>query len=157
MRISLLCMGKTDEKELEYLISKYEKRIKPYQKYERIELPDIKNRKNLSPEQQKKQESNAFLKQIKPTDFVILLDEKGKRFSSVSWANKMEQLFHQGAKRLIFVIGGPYGFDQEMYSKAQLKISISDMTFTHQMIRLFLVEQIYRSFTILHNKPYHHQ
>lgn len=157
MNFITICIGKTDEKSLEDLIVKYEKRLPIHWNYQRIEIPDIKNRKNLSEQQQKDKEAELFLAKIQPTDFVIVLDEKGKHFTSSEFASQLQNLMNQSYKQVIFLIGGPYGFDEKIYQRANQKLSFSKMTFTHQMIRLFLTEQIYRAHTILTGKPYHHE
>ena len=120
-------------------------------------IPDIKNVKNLSEAQQKEKEGELILSKITPTDQLILLDENGKTFSSVGFSDFLQKKMNAGIKTLVFVIGGPYGFSETVYQKAQGKVSLSEMTFSHQMVRLFVIEQIYRGFTILRNEPYHHQ
>lgn len=157
MTIQIICIGKTDEKPLEELISKYEKRLPSHWNYQRIEIPDLKNRKNLSESQQKEKEAELILAKINPTDFVILLDEKGKQQHSTVFAASIQELMNQSVKQIVFLIGGPYGFADEIYNRANRKLSLSQMTFTHQMVRLFLVEQLYRAFAILQGKPYHHE
>ena len=156
MTISLLCIGKTDSKEISSLLENYEKRLRHYIRFERLELPDVK-RKNLSPAQQKSAEADLLLKKLSPSDQVILLDEKGKEFRSVEWSAQLESKMVQGTKRLVFVVGGPYGFDEQIYKRANSKMSLSRMTFSHQMVRLFFVEQLYRAFTIIRKEPYHHE
>lgn len=157
MTIKLLVIGKTDSAALQILIASYEKRLKRYVKFELEIIPDIKNSKNLSEEQQKEKEGERILKICNPTDILVLLDEKGKQYSSVAFSKFLQKKMNSGIKQLVFVIGGPYGFSEEIYRKAQGKISLSSMTFSHQMVRLFFVEQLYRSFTILRNEPYHHE
>ncbi len=157
MTIKLLAIGKTDSKQLLELTAEYEKRLKHYIKFDLEIIPDIKNTKNLSETQQKEKEGEAILKKINTTDVLILLDENGKQYNSVDFSNFLQKKMNAGLKQLVFVIGGPYGFSDTIYQKAQGKISLSKMTFSHQMIRLFIVEQIYRAFTILKNEPYHHQ
>ena len=157
MQIKLIAIGKTDDKQLQQLIEQYQKRLKHYIKFDLDIIPDIKNVKNLSEKEQKEKEGNLILKRISPTDVLILLDENGKQFSSVDFSTYLQKKMNAGIKQLVFVIGGPYGFSETIYQKAQGKISLSKMTFSHQMIRLFIVEQIYRGFTILKNEPYHHQ
>ena len=120
------------------------------------EIPDIRNRKTLSEDQQKKAESFLLLQQLQPGDHVVLLDENGNHYTSVAFAENLEKLMASGSKRIVFVIGGPYGFAQEVYDKANAKMSLSPMTFSHQMVRLIFVEQLYRAFTILKGEPYHH-
>ena len=157
MKIKLLAIGKTDDKNLQLLISSYEARLKHYIKYEMELIPDLKNVKNLSESEQKEKEGELILKRINPTDQLILLDEKGVMHTSKEFSNFMQKKMNSGIKQLVLVIGGPYGFSKTIYQKAQGKISLSKMTFSHQMIRLFVVEQIYRAFTILRNEPYHHE
>jgi len=156
MQIKLIAIGKTDDKQLLQLIEQYQKRLKHYIKFDLDIIPDIKNAKNLSEKQQKEKEGELILKKITPTDVLVLLDENGKQFTSVEFSSYLQKKMNAGIKQLVFVIGGPYGFSETIYQKAQGKISLSKMTFSHQMIRLFVVEQIYRGFTILKNEPYHH-
>ena len=157
MNIKLLAIGKTDNKELQTLMNDYIKRLSFYVKFELEVIADIKNAKNLSEAQQKQKEGELILSKIAPTDFLVLLDEKGKEFSSVGFADELQKRMNAGIKTLVLVIGGPYGFSDDVYQKAKGKISLSKMTFSHQMIRLFVIEQLYRGFTILRNEPYHHQ
>ncbi len=157
MRILLLAIGKTDEDYLANGIRKYVGRIGHYTSFEMKEIPDLRNRKSLSEEQQKTAESSLILNQLQPSDHVILLDENGKQSSSINFAESLEKQMASGAKRLVFVIGGPYGFAKEVYDRANAKLSLSPMTFSHQMVRLIFVEQLYRAFTILKGEPYHHQ
>lgn len=157
MQIKLIAIGKTDQKALQMLIDEYVKRINFYLKFEIILLNDLKNRKVLNISQQKEQEGTLLLKSFQDADFVVLLDEKGKMFTSVQFADLLNKKMISGLKNLVFVIGGPYGFSDEVYKRANQKISLSAMTFSHQMIRLFFVEQVYRAYTILNNEPYHHE
>jgi len=157
MNIKLLAIGKTDNKNLQALIDEYTKRLSFYIKFDLEVIPDIKNAKNLSEAQQKEKEGELILSKLSPTDQLILLDENGTTFSSVGFSDYLQKKMNTGIKTLVFVIGGPYGFSEEVYRKAQGKISLSAMTFSHQMVRLFVIEQIYRGFTILRNEPYHHQ
>jgi 23S rRNA (pseudouridine1915-N3)-methyltransferase len=157
MNIKLLAIGKTDNKELQKLIDEYTKRLSFYIKFDLEIIPDIKNAKNLSENQQKEKEGELILAKLTPTDQLMLLDENGTTFSSVKFSDYLQKKMNSGAKTLVFVIGGPYGFSDEVYQKAQGKISLSLMTFSHQMVRLFFIEQLYRGFTILRNEPYHHQ
>lgn len=157
MNIKLIAVGKTDHKNLQLLIDEYQKRLSFYIKFELEIIPDIKNVKNLSESQQKEKEGELILSKLTPTDQLILLDENGKSFSSVDFSAELQKKMNSGIKTLVFVIGGPYGFSTEVYSKAQGKIALSAMTFSHQMVRLFFIEQLYRAFTILKNEPYHHQ
>jgi len=156
VKIVVLAIGKTDENWIQEGIEKYSKRLKHYVSFDFQTIPDLKNRKNLSENQQKEQEGDLILKQLQNTDELILLDEKGKDFSSRNFAQFLQQKMNLGTKRLVFVIGGPYGFSEALYSKASTKISLSKMTFSHQMIRPFFAEQLYRAFSILNNEPYHH-
>lgn len=157
MNIRLIAIGKTDNKDLQSLINDYTKRLSFYVKFELEIIPDIKNVKNLSEAQQKEKEGELILAKIGPTDQLILLDENGKTFSSVGFSEYLQKKMNAGIKTLVFVIGGPYGFSETVYQKAQGKVSLSEMTFSHQMVRLFVIEQMYRGFTILKNEPYHHQ
>ncbi len=157
MKIKLLAIGKTDDKHLNSLIDTYQNRLKHYIKFELEIIPDIKNVKNLSENQQKEKEGTLILSKLKPTDQLIVLDEKGKDFRSKEFASFLQKKMNSGIKQLVFVIGGPYGFSDAVYKKAQGKVSFSKMTFSHQMIRLFVLEQVYRAFTILINEPYHHE
>ena len=157
MNIKLIAIGKTDDKNLQALINDYQKRLSFYIKFELELIPDIKNVKNLSESQQKEKEGELILAKIIPTDQLLLLDENGKSFSSVSFSEELQKKMNSGIKTLVFVIGGPYGFSDAVYAKANGKIALSQMTFSHQMVRLFFIEQLYRGFTILRNEPYHHQ
>ena len=157
MNIKLIAIGKTDDKALQALIDDYTKRLSFYIKFDLDIIPDIKNVKNLSESQQKEKEGELILAKLIPTDQLILLDENGKNFSSVAFSAELQKKMNSGIKTLVFVIGGPYGFSENVYSKSQGKISLSLMTFSHQMVRLFFIEQLYRGFTILRNEPYHHQ
>src|SRR5690554_784894 len=157
MQIKLLAIGKTDNKQLQALMDDYQKRLGFYIKFELEIIPDLKNSKNLSEEQQKQKEGELILNKLQNQDVLILLDENGKQMSSVVFSEYLQKYMNSGIKQLVFVIGGPYGFSRDVYNKAQAKLSLSKMTFSHQMIRLFVLEQIYRGFTILKNEPYHHQ
>ena len=155
MKINLLCIGKTDDKEIKNLINYYLTRLPRHWNFEITEIPDVKNARNLTPDLLKKEEAKLFLNIIENTDLVILLDEKGKQFTSREFAQKLDSYQNNSIKKICFLVGGAYGFSEEMYQRANEKISISKMTFTHQMIRLFFVEQIYRADQILQGKPYH--
>ncbi|MEN8124363.1 MAG: 23S rRNA (pseudouridine(1915)-N(3))-methyltransferase RlmH [Bacteroidota bacterium] len=157
MKIKLLAIGKTDDKNLQNLIKTYELRLKHYIKFEFEIIPDIKNSKNLSEKEQKAKEGELILKKIAPTDQLVLFDEKGHEFRSIEFSRFLQKKMNIGIKQLVLVIGGPYGFSDKICQKAVGKISLSKMTFSHQMIRLFIIEQIYRAFTILKNEPYHHE
>lgn len=157
MKIKLLAIGKTDNKHLIQLIEEYQNRLKHYIKFELEVIPDIKNVKNLSEVQQKEKEGALILSKLQNTDDLVLLDDKGKQFTSIEFSQYLQKKMNSGIKQLVLVIGGPYGFSDTVYKKAIAKISLSKMTFSHQMIRLFTVEQLYRGFTILKNEPYHHE
>lgn len=157
MTIQLITIGKTDNKQLTSLIDDYIKRLGYYIKFSLDIIPDIKNSKNLSEVQQKQKEGELILKKISTTDTLILLDENGKQFDSVDFSSYLQKHMNSGIKQLVFVIGGPYGFSKDVYKKSNGKLSLSKMTFSHQMIRLFFIEQLYRGFTILRNEPYHHK
>lgn len=157
MNIKLITIGKTDHSALQTLIEDYNKRLNFYIKFELEVIPDIKNVKNLSESSQKQKEGALILSKLSATDHLILLDENGKSFSSIDFSVELQKKMNSGIKTLVYVIGGPYGFSEEVYQQAKGKISLSSMTFSHQMIRLFFIEQLYRGFTILRNEPYHHQ
>lgn len=157
MRITLIAIGKTEDSYLIEGIEKYLKRLKHYIGFSLRIIADIKNAKSLSQAQQKAKEGELILKGLGNSDMLVLLDEKGKKFTSVDFAKYLNKQMVGGVQHLVFVVGGPYGFDEAVYERANLKISLSDMTFSHQMVRLFFVEQLYRAFTILKNEPYHHE
>ncbi|MBJ7881764.1 23S rRNA (pseudouridine(1915)-N(3))-methyltransferase RlmH [Gelidibacter salicanalis] len=157
MQIKLLAIGKTDNKELQTLIDDYQKRLGFYIKFDFEIIPDLKKVKNLSEAQQKQKEGELILAKLSTTDVLILLDENGKQHDSLGFSEYLQKHMNSGLKQVVFVIGGPYGFSEEVYGKANGKISLSKMTFSHQMIRLFMIEQLYRAFTILRNEPYHHR
>lgn len=135
----------------------YEARVKHYVGFDIIVIPDLKNTKALTEEQQRQAEGALILKQLQPGDTVVLLDERGKEFRSIEFAEWMERKQHTVSRRLVFVVGGPYGFSPEVYARANEQLSLSRMTFSHQMVRLFFVEQIYRAQTIIRGEPYHHE
>jgi 23S rRNA (pseudouridine1915-N3)-methyltransferase len=153
----LLVVGRTVEKHYITAIDDYVERTKHYTSFEMEVIPELKNTKSLSAEQQKEREGELILKALQPGDVVVLLDEHGREFRSIEFADWVERKMHTVNKRLVFIIGGPYGFSPKVYAAAQEKISLSKMTFSHQMIRLIFVEQLYRAFTILNNGPYHHE
>jgi len=157
MKITLLVIGRTEADYLIKGIDIYQKRLEHYIPFSINVIPALKNTKTLSELQQKQKEGELLLAQIKPTDVLILLDENGKQFSSVAFASYLEKQMVAGTRSMVFVVGGPYGFSDEVYKKATGKISLSEMTFSHQMVRLIFVEQIYRAMTILKGEPYHHQ
>jgi 23S rRNA (pseudouridine1915-N3)-methyltransferase len=157
MKFKLLAIGKTDKKELQTLSEDYIYRINRYIPFQLEIIPDIKNAKNLSEKEQKKQEGIKILEKCPTNCVLVLLDEKGNTFHSVEFASYIQQKLNSGVKEVVFVIGGPYGFSEEVYARANDKIALSKLTFSHQMVRLFFAEQVYRAFTILNNEPYHHQ
>jgi 23S rRNA (pseudouridine1915-N3)-methyltransferase len=157
MKITLIAIGKTDDSYLQEGFNKYLKRLKHYIKFDVILVSDVKKSKNLSEEEQKSKESDLFFKQIQTQDIVVLLDEKGTELSSTHFADMLNKKMISSVQNLVFLIGGPYGFDSSLYQRANHKISLSRMTFSHQMVRLFFVEQVYRAFTILKGEPYHHE
>ena len=157
MKIKLIQIGKTDASYLIEGIEKYNRRIKHYHPYEILTIPDIKKSKNISESQQKKLEAVQILKNIQNTDLLDLLDENGKGFSSIRFANFIRETMLQSIKQLVFVIGGPYGFDSSVYDRANKKIALSQMTFSHQLVRLIFAEQLYRANSIIKGEPYHHE
>jgi len=157
MKITLLAIGKTDSKQLKQLIDDYTKRLGHYVSFSLEVIPDLKKVKHLSEAQQKQAEGEEILKKTQPSDILILLDENGKNYNSVAFSGFLQKKMNSGLKNLVFVIGGPYGFSDAIYDRANGKIALSAMTFSHQMVRLFFIEQLYRGFTILRNEPYHHR
>nr|WP_298791632.1 23S rRNA (pseudouridine(1915)-N(3))-methyltransferase RlmH [uncultured Allomuricauda sp.] len=157
MQITIIAIGKTDSKELAQLISMYEKRLAHYVKFKFEVIPDLKNSKNLSEKLQKEKEGELILKRVHSSDILIVMDENGKQLTSLGFSQFLQKKMNSGIKNLILVIGGPYGFSEAVYNRANGQLSLSKMTFSHQMVRLFLIEQLYRGFTILRNEPYHHQ
>ncbi|MFX3626101.1 MAG: 23S rRNA (pseudouridine(1915)-N(3))-methyltransferase RlmH [bacterium] len=156
MKIKLLWVGKTADKYLEEGISIYCKRLTHYCRFETQTLPDVKNAKNLSKEELKEKEGRLILDATSNSDVLILLDDKGKQLTSPKLADYVQKLLNRGAQQIIFVIGGAYGFSSEVYNRAEAKLSLSQLTFSHQMVRLIFTEQLYRAFTILKGEPYHH-
>lgn len=157
MKIQIICIGKTDDKYLKEGIELYEKRLKHYVNFNFEIIPDLKNVKNLSRNEQCIKEGESILKHINPQDYVVLLDERGDSFTSLEFAAFFEKLGVQGRSQVVFVIGGPFGFSDAVYKRADKKLSFSKMTFSHQMIRLFFVEQLYRAHTIIKGESYHHE
>lgn len=157
MKILFLVIGKTDATYLSDAITEYKNRLVHYIPFEMQVIPDIKNVKNLSEQQQKEKEGELIVKNLQPGDQIVLLDDKGKEFTSLQFASYIEKKTHVVPKRLVFVVGGAYGFSEAVYKAAAEKISLSKMTFSHQMIRLIFIEQLYRAMTILNNEPYHHE
>lgn len=157
MKATLIFVGKTTDQRFIELIDEYNNRLKHYISFEISVIPELKNTKNLTPEQQKNSEAELILKTLQPSDHVVLLDEHGKEMRSLEMADWMKRKMNTVSKRIVFIIGGPYGFSQKIYDIAKEKLSMSKMTFSHQMIRLIFVEQLYRSMTILNGEPYHHE
>jgi len=156
VKIKLLQIGQTKTNEIQRLVEDYQNRLKHFIPLEVINLPDIKNTKNLTEGQQKSKEAELFQKHLNTSDWLVLLDEKGKSLTSRGFAKFYQDKMNAGIKNLVFLIGGPYGFADEIYKMANQKISLSAMTFTHEMIRLLFIEQTYRAYAILNNLPYHH-
>ena len=157
MKITLLTVGKTTNLHLIKLQEEYQNRLKFYITFELVVIPELKNTKSLSISEQVEKEADLILKQIELNDKVVLLDERGKQFTSVAFSEYIAKKIMASHKRMIFVVGGPYGFSERVYQRANNKISLSTMTFSHQMIRLIFIEQLYRAFTILKGEPYHHE
>lgn len=157
MNIELMVVGKTDMREVESLVEMYAKRINFYCKFSITTLPDVKNTKNLSIKQQRTAEGEAILRQVTESDYVMLLDEHGEEFRSLNFAQWLQKRLNSGIRRLVLIIGGPYGFSEEVYARANGKLSLSRMTFSHQIVRAIFTEQLYRAFAILNNDPYHHE
>ena len=157
MKIKLLAIGKTDSKALQELISEYSKRLNRYLSFELEIIPDIKHTKNLSEAEQMQKEAKAILANLDKDDHLIVLDERGKQYNSISFSKFLQQKMNAGVKKLVFVIGGPYGLDPAVHQKSKGSWSLSQLTFSHQMIRLFAAEQLYRAMTILNHQPYHHR
>ncbi len=157
MNLRLIQIGKTDQPFIEEGIRQYLSRISHYIRLEVITLPDIRGAKNLTREQQKSREGELILKHTEESDALVLLDESGVGFSSVEFSGWMQKKMNAGTRRLVFAIGGPYGFSREVYTRSNERISLSKMTFSHQMVRMIFLEQVYRAFTILNNEPYHHR
>lgn len=157
MNIDLLVVGKTDSAEIQSLVATYLKRLNFYTRMTLVTLPDLKNTRNISAESQKRQEGELLMRQFANGDYVVLLDEKGAEMRSVEFSMWLQKRMNSGVRRLCFVIGGPYGFSKTVYDRADESISLSRMTFSHQIIRAIFAEQLYRAFTIIRNEPYHHE
>ena len=157
MNIDLLVVGKTDSAEIQSLVATYLKRLNFYTRVTLVTLPDLKNTRNISAESQKRQEGELLMRQFADGDYVVLLDEKGAERRSVEFSMWLQKRMNSGVRRLCFVIGGPYGFSKTVYDRADESISLSRMTFSHQIIRAIFAEQLYRAFTIIRNEPYHHE
>ena len=156
MQLSLLVLGKTDSAQIETEIKRYESRLKHYLPFELRVIPDVRRGSKLTPEEQKRAEGIELLRYITPTDRVYLFDERGESYTSRAFATFIERAMVSGERRLVFLIGGPYGFSPEVYERADGQVSLSRMTFSHQMVRLFAIEQLYRAQTIIRGEPYHH-
>lgn len=156
MKVTLLVVGKTTDSHIEALIQEYQKRLSHYLPFTLQVIPELKNTKALTSEQQKQAEGDLILRTITPATDLILLDEHGKEYRSIEFADYIQKRMSSG-RDVVFVVGGPYGFSEAVYQRANGKISLSKMTFSHQMVRLFFVEQIYRAMTILRGEPYHHE
>lgn len=157
MSIDFLVVGKTDSAQVSELTRMYATRISRYIKFTLTELPDIRNSKNMSEDAQKRAEGEMILRQLSGDDYVVLLDDKGAQPTSLEFASWMQKRMNSGVKRVVFIVGGPYGFSKEVYARAAEKLSLSRMTFSHQIIRPIFTEQLYRAFTILRGEPYHHE
>jgi 23S rRNA (pseudouridine1915-N3)-methyltransferase len=157
MKITLLQTGKTTDKSIEALVDLYTGRIKKYTVFEIITLPELKNTRNMPVQEQKIKEATKIFQSINNDDYVILLDEKGKELRTVEFSGFIEKLFFLPKRRIVYVIGGPWGFSKEVYERADFKLSLSKMTFPHQLVRLLFLEQLYRVFTIIKGEPYHHE
>ena len=155
MEIQLLCIGKTDRSFWAEALEMYEKRLQHYVKFSIRYLADVKTSKKSDPSKIKLEETKLLLEKIKPGDMVFLLDEKGKMFNSAEFSKEIENQMNSGKKKVLFVIGGAYGFSEELYQKFPERMALSKMTFSHQMVRLFFCEQLYRAYTIINNHPYH--
>lgn len=157
MKLLLLVVGKTDSSELDNLVTHYCKRIEHYLPFEMKVIPDVRRSSKVNPEQQKQAEGREILTQIQAGDRLILLDERGKSYSSIGFARELERCMLSSYKRVVLLVGGAYGFSPEVYERADERLSLSSMTFSHQMVRLFIAEQVYRAMTILRGEPYHHE
>jgi 23S rRNA (pseudouridine1915-N3)-methyltransferase len=157
MKITLLQTGKTTDKNMSELVDLYANRIKKYIVFEIVTLPEIKNTKNMPVAEQKAKEAMKIIQSLTDDDYVILLDEKGKELKTIEFSGALEKLFFLPKKRLVFIIGGPWGFSETVYARADYKMSLSKMTFPHQLVRLLFLEQLYRVFTIIKGEPYHHE
>jgi 23S rRNA (pseudouridine1915-N3)-methyltransferase len=157
MNIELIVVGKTDMKEVEALVTMYTKRLNHYVRFAITTIADVRNTKKLSEAEQKRLEGEAILRLINDSDHLMLLDEHGLELRSLEFADLIQKRMSSGTKRLVFVIGGPYGFSDAVYQRANSKLSLSKMTFSHQIVRAIFTEQLYRAFTILKNEPYHHE
>ena len=156
MNIELIVVGKTDSREVEAVVEMYAKRVNHYCKFSITTIADVRNTRNMAASRQKQLEGEAIMKLIGEGDYLVLMDERGQQYTSMEYAPWLQKRMLSGVKRLALVIGGPYGFSEEVYARANQKISLSKMTFSHQIVRAIFAEQLYRAFTILNNEPYHH-
>ena len=157
MKITLLQTGKTTDKHISELVDLYSNRIKKYTGFEIITIPDVKNTKNMPVQEQKAKEATKIIQSVTDDDYIILLDERGKELRTLEFSGTLEKMFFLPKKRIIFIIGGSWGFSNEIYARADYKMSLSKMTFPHQLVRLLFLEQLYRVFTILKGESYHHE
>jgi 23S rRNA (pseudouridine1915-N3)-methyltransferase len=157
MKIILLQNGKTTDKNTSALVDLYVNRLKKYSVFEIITLPELKNTRNMPVQEQKIKEASKIIQSVNEDDYVILLDEKGKELRTIEFSAALEKMFFIPKKRIVFIIGGPWGFTETVYSRADFKMSLSKMTFPHQLVRLLFLEQLYRAFTIIKGEPYHHE
>ena len=157
MKITLLQNGKTTDKSISAIVDLYANRIRKYSGFEIITLPELKNTKNMPVQEQKNKEATKIIQSVTDDDYIILLDERGKELNTLEFSGILEKLFFLPKKRIVFIIGGPWGFSDEVYARADYKMSLSKMTFPHQLVRLLFLEQLYRVFTIIKGEPYHHE
>ena len=157
MKVKLIYIGKTGKSFLVEGEKYYAEKVKKYIPFEVLELPDVKNAKSRTENEIKELEGIAILEKVKSSDYLVLLDENGKEYNSIDFSVYLQKQFNSGNQVLIFVVGGPYGFSKQLYERANAKISLSKLTFSHQMVRMFFLEQLYRGLSILKNEPYHHQ
>ncbi|MGA2405491.1 MAG: 23S rRNA (pseudouridine(1915)-N(3))-methyltransferase RlmH [Bacteroidales bacterium] len=157
MKIALLQTGKITDKHILELVDLYSNRIKKYTGFEIITLPDVKNTKNMPVQEQKTKEATKIIQSVTDDDYIILLDERGKELRTLEFSGVLEKMFLLPKKRIVFVIGGPWGFSEAVYKRADYKMSLSKMTYPHQLVRLLFLEQLYRVFTIIKGEPYHHE
>jgi 23S rRNA (pseudouridine1915-N3)-methyltransferase len=157
MKIALLQIGKTTDKNISEVFDLYSGRIRKYSAFDVITIPELKNTKNMAIQEQKKMEGKKILQIVGSDDFVVLLDERGKEMRTVEFARWMEKMFMLPGKRIVFVIGGPWGFSDEVYERADSKMALSKLTFPHQLVRLLFIEQLYRIYTVIKGEPYHHE
>jgi len=157
MKITLLQTGKTTDKHISELVDLYSNRIKKYTGFEIITIPDVKNTKNMPVQEQRAKEATKIIQSVNDDDYIIILDERGKELRTVEFSGVLEKMFFLPKKRIVFIIGGPWGFSEAVYKRADYKMSLSKMTYPHQLVRLLFLEQLYRVFTIIKGEPYHHE